>query len=419
MLKAIEDEHFDLLPGGVFNKGFVRAYAKHLGLNDEEAISEYLVCLRQAQVDAQSAAWEQADPHQVSSRVPRQIPGQLLRDVPRDTRVDQKSAMPATNVTPPQQRTELSPEPKMLERKMDQGADSRTERKESATGNASPPQKIPAPAPPTAPVELSRRPAPQQPPVPGEDSGDRALASGGIAWRIPAIVLALIILAAVLWNRHSRSANAQGSDSAHVTSQNPIAPSARENDGAHGTLTGTANSSAPAAAPDATPSADRAAIISPKSGPTGSSQSPSLSSSVAGSPSAVTAKQSIPAVKNAENRENVPSARPIAPRSIPLPSRDPAVKPAPTFTLVIRATETSWISVIADGQTVNQETLIAPAHTSIRASRQIVVRAGNAAGVSFLLNGKEIPVRGAEAEVKTYVFDSTGLASVLSPDSAR
>src|SRR5262249_18038530 len=52
MLKAIEEEHFDQLPGGVFNKGFIRAYARHLGLDGEEAVNEYLAWLRQAQVDA-------------------------------------------------------------------------------------------------------------------------------------------------------------------------------------------------------------------------------------------------------------------------------------------------------------------------------------------------------------------------------
>jgi cytoskeleton protein RodZ len=79
------------------------------------------------------------------------------------------------------------------------------------------------------------------------------------------------------------------------------------------------------------------------------------------------------------------------------------------MTLVIRASENSWISVTADGQQVSQETLIAPAHTSVRASREIVVKAGNAAGVSFLWNGKEIPAQGTEAEVKTLVFDATGM----------
>src|SRR5215467_5956587 len=62
MLQAIEDEHFDQLPGGVFNKGFIRAYAKHLGLNDEEAVTEYLAALRQAQVDAENAVWQNHQP---------------------------------------------------------------------------------------------------------------------------------------------------------------------------------------------------------------------------------------------------------------------------------------------------------------------------------------------------------------------
>jgi cytoskeleton protein RodZ len=43
MLRAIEDEKFDQLPGGIFNKGFVRAYARHLGMDDEKAVADYLV----------------------------------------------------------------------------------------------------------------------------------------------------------------------------------------------------------------------------------------------------------------------------------------------------------------------------------------------------------------------------------------
>src|SRR5437660_2441949 len=66
MLQAIEEEHFDQLPGGVFNKGFIRAYAKHLGLNDEEAVTDYLAALRQAQIDAN----EFRDPHTPTMRPP-------------------------------------------------------------------------------------------------------------------------------------------------------------------------------------------------------------------------------------------------------------------------------------------------------------------------------------------------------------
>jgi len=40
-LKALEDEKFSQLPGGIFNKGFVRAYAKFLGIDEEQMVAEY------------------------------------------------------------------------------------------------------------------------------------------------------------------------------------------------------------------------------------------------------------------------------------------------------------------------------------------------------------------------------------------
>jgi cytoskeleton protein RodZ len=41
-LRALEDDRFDQLPGGIFNKGFVRAYAKSIGLDEDEAVAGYL-----------------------------------------------------------------------------------------------------------------------------------------------------------------------------------------------------------------------------------------------------------------------------------------------------------------------------------------------------------------------------------------
>jgi cytoskeleton protein RodZ len=41
-LQALEQDHFEQLPGGIFNKGFIRAYARYLGLNEEQAIADYL-----------------------------------------------------------------------------------------------------------------------------------------------------------------------------------------------------------------------------------------------------------------------------------------------------------------------------------------------------------------------------------------
>lgn len=49
MLRALEDEHFDQLPGGVFNKGFVRAYARHLGVDEDQAVADYLEAIGETQ----------------------------------------------------------------------------------------------------------------------------------------------------------------------------------------------------------------------------------------------------------------------------------------------------------------------------------------------------------------------------------
>src|SRR5215471_2012667 len=82
MLQAIEEEHFNQLPGGVFNRGFIRAYAKHLGLNSEDAVTDYLACLRKAQIDSHDG-WDAPKPVATPASVP------------------QKSAAPAPVAKPP------------------------------------------------------------------------------------------------------------------------------------------------------------------------------------------------------------------------------------------------------------------------------------------------------------------------------
>jgi cytoskeleton protein RodZ len=44
-LKAIENEQWDQLPGGVFNRGFVRAMARFLGLDEENTVAEYTLAV--------------------------------------------------------------------------------------------------------------------------------------------------------------------------------------------------------------------------------------------------------------------------------------------------------------------------------------------------------------------------------------
>jgi cytoskeleton protein RodZ len=41
-LQALEEDHFEQLPGGIFNKGFVRAYARCVGIDEEQAVADYL-----------------------------------------------------------------------------------------------------------------------------------------------------------------------------------------------------------------------------------------------------------------------------------------------------------------------------------------------------------------------------------------
>src|SRR5687768_9770287 len=42
VLKAIEDNAFERVPGGIFTRGFIRAYACEVGLDAEEMIQEFL-----------------------------------------------------------------------------------------------------------------------------------------------------------------------------------------------------------------------------------------------------------------------------------------------------------------------------------------------------------------------------------------
>jgi cytoskeleton protein RodZ len=44
-LRAIENDQWELLPGGVFNRGFVRAMARYLGLDEENIVAEYTLAV--------------------------------------------------------------------------------------------------------------------------------------------------------------------------------------------------------------------------------------------------------------------------------------------------------------------------------------------------------------------------------------
>jgi cytoskeleton protein RodZ len=61
-LRALEQQDFDKLPGGIFNKGFVRAYARYLGLDEEQAVADYLAALAEATAAGKATRLEAAAP---------------------------------------------------------------------------------------------------------------------------------------------------------------------------------------------------------------------------------------------------------------------------------------------------------------------------------------------------------------------
>ena len=315
MLKAIEEERFELLPGGVFNKGFIRTYAKHLGLNDDDAIAEYLELLRQRQVDAQGFA----------------TAGQLAQK--QNIETTPKNPKGAGSNRPPVRPAKPSQPQAKVQREDDD---------------------LPNLQLPNAEHVRSRRH------MPGAERS-------GIPWTVPGLILLLVFSGVYLWSRHLRSARAEGG--------NP----------------------SPAPAVASSPAAQPLPAQPPVAAQLGASQSPTAP---AVGNTALPAPVPVPQVveENDVAAKNLNSATAATPAEV-----------RPALTLVIRAAENSWISVTVDGQHVTQETLIAPAHTSVRGNREIIVRAGNAAAVSFLLNGKEFPVQGNEGEVRTFVFDGSGM----------
>jgi len=305
MLRAIEEENFDQLPGGVFNKGFIRSYAKQLGLDPEETVNEYLEKMRQAQIEAQKA-W-QPEPEPEKRPPTKKTPAKTERPA-------RPAADPATSVE------------ELPNLQLPRAKDLRSRKKEY----------LPRPTP-------------------------------DIPWRIVAVAIVVVILAAVLWVRHSRRT--------HLQAVNPP-------------VTSQTATQAPA----------------PVTGPVPPSSAPTTAAATPAAPQPTTPA---PEQNPAEDKNDVTVRNFGAPLPKPVPKSSD--KPTGSLALTVRASENSWISVIADGQPLTEETLIAPAHPTFRASQSFVVKVGNAAAVTFLWNGQELPAQGGEGEVKTLVFDSNGM----------
>jgi cytoskeleton protein RodZ len=78
LLRALEEEHFDQLPGGIFNKCFVRAYARHLGLDEEQTIADYMAAIGPPPVTVEEKFPVQIPHHEP----PREHPSRNARSGP-------------------------------------------------------------------------------------------------------------------------------------------------------------------------------------------------------------------------------------------------------------------------------------------------------------------------------------------------
>ncbi len=390
MLRALEEEQFDQLPGGVFNKGFVRAYARQVGLDEEETVTDYLAALRESQIQAQTILPDFRTTNGHSSTAPPQgRPGNpQLADNRNDDNENGRTSLSAAERRKHNRRNEVR-------RNQDRN-------RPEAIADAS-----------RSPVvrdQVVRNQHARLPENGGADQGDYprqhdssslpgfiTVGSGAegstepprprspFFSRISLSLAAAFLLATAglaVWNSHRHRESAAKLANASTSSSFPLP--------------------AQAAAATQTPAPSSQLASASHSVP------PSAAKSVAAAPPPSTNASLTSAVPK-------PAANPPAANPHPDPAKPAtntaAAKPPATFTVLIRAEETTWVAITADGKPVAHETLIAPAHTSIRAAHEIVVRAGNAAGVSFLVNHKEIPASGNEGEVKTYVFDPNGISS--------
>ena len=72
-LSALEADRFDELPGGIFNRGIVRSYARYIGLDEDETMSAFTDAMRTNGVhpEVENENWAQFAENVKKGRKPR------------------------------------------------------------------------------------------------------------------------------------------------------------------------------------------------------------------------------------------------------------------------------------------------------------------------------------------------------------
>jgi cytoskeletal protein RodZ len=303
LLQALEQDKFNQLPGGIFNKGFVRAYARFVGLDEDQTIADYLDASGEAPPARPEANNRESD-HSGSRETPAR---------PLKTRGSSGRETKPRNI--------------------------RIQETEDAAG----------------PLELRA-----------------AAASRQLPWGIFAAVLLFVALALSLWSHFRRT-------------QHP-------------------ESHPPAAASSVSPSSE----VRPGEQP--SAPSSGISTASQSATAAIQTKPSTPAVGDTSAK---PAPLPTTSQTPPIATSSPAPAPG-TFTLLIKAREDSWITLTVDGKPEGSDMLLGGGERTVFAHKSVVVKAGNAGAVDFLLNGKKLPPVGGFGEVKIVTIGPTGIQPITS-----
>ena len=283
-LKALEDENFSILPGGIFNKGFVRSYAKFLGLNEDEAVADYQAAVKEQPVSVKTIAAQSA------MAKANRLAAQQARESARTAGVVRAVVLLLLSI--------------------------------------------------------------------GVAYGGYRTYKGGY----------LSVLKLPRW---------------HWRSQQPKAPAPAAPEATSVVETG--------AQPAATPPAENPANQTAPDNSTPATAAPTPPSvtpePVAESPRAVSA---------------APEA--VAPRTA-------AVRVPPEFTVSIKTTERSWLSITTDGKRPFRKTFARNEHQEITAKSRVRIVLGNPIATELSLNGKPLAIDGDLSHPRIVVVDATGLAS--------
>jgi cytoskeleton protein RodZ len=107
-----------------------------------------------------------------------------------------------------------------------------------------------------------------------------------------------------------------------------------------------------------------------------------------------------------------PAPNAADPQATPPPQTATPPAPAGPVHVEIVAEDATWLTAKVDGKTVFSGTMEASARRTLDAEKDIVLRLGNAGGVSISLNGKPIGVAGPKGQVRTVQFTSGGFQIV-------